>query len=121
MTALYAIITCFSCQNNNMDFKNLDIDLPDNPDKVIENTPGTLYYSNDIKGWYVSSSIPETIDAIDRYLIIEVPDKKFPFQTGKQVLVSGLCYNIPSHVLIDKNMYSLGGIDWYYIKITDLK
>ena len=121
MTVLYAIITCFSCNSIDMDFKSIEIDLPDTPDKVIENTSGTLYYGKNVKGWYISSSIQGTIDSKDCYLITEIPDKKFQFVDGKQVLVSGFCYHIPWDAFADKDIYGLGGLEWYYIKVTDLK
>ena len=117
MTALCAIITCFSCQKD----KPL-IDLSGEPDKVIENAPGTLHYNKDVKGWYISNSIPGTIDSMDNYLIAEMPDKKFPFEEGKQVLFSGFCYHVPRYIFdYNRDIYGLGGVEWYYIKITYLK
>ena len=121
MTVLCAVIAFFACKNNDQDFKIFDMDFPDNPDKVIEKTPGRLFYGENVNGWFISSPIPGTIDSKDCYLIAEIPDKKFPFEEGKQVLVSGLCYHIPKDAFADKDVYGLGGIEWYYIKITDLK
>jgi len=72
MAALCACVIFFSCKND----KYLDIDLPDRPEKVIENTPGRLFYSKDIKGWYISCTVPGTIDSIDNYIIAEILDKK---------------------------------------------
>ena len=118
MLAFCALTVCFSCQNANND---INIDLPD---KVIKNMPGTLRYNKDeeeIKGWYISSPIPGTIDSIDCYLIAEISDKEIQFEEGKQVLVSGFCYHIPGHIFADKDLYGLAGLEWYYIKITDLK
>ena len=122
MAALCVIIIIFISCKNDMDFKALDIDLSEKPDKVIENTPGRLFYSKDIKGWYISSRIPGTIDSIDSYIIAEIPDKKFSFEEGKQVSVSGFCYHIPRDKFdYNKDLYGLGGVEWYYIKITYLK
>ena len=126
MTALCAITVCLSCQNANneidMDFNDIDIDLPEKPDKVIENTPGILYYRNDFfKGWYVKNSIPGTHDSIENYLIAEIPDKKFCFEEGKQVSVSGFCYEIPRFILFDKGIIYPAGIEFYYIKVTNIK
>ena len=113
MAALFAFSACLSCK---------DIDLPEKPDKVIENAPGTLYYSKDIKRWCIRRPFPGTIDSVDNYIIVKIPDKKFHFEEGKEVFVSGFCYYIPfDEFKYNKDLYGLGGLEWYYIKVTDIK
>ena len=114
--ALCVILACFSCKKD-----NLLIDLTGESDKTIKNTPGTLGYSEDFKMWRVRHSIPGTIDSVDIYLITEMPDRKFTFEEGKQVSVSGFCYRISSQVLADKGIEYPAGIECFYIKVTDIK
>ena len=116
ISVLCVIFLWFSCHKD-----KLLIDLSGEPDKVIENTSGTLSYSKEFKSWKVINPIPGTHDSIDVYLIVEMHDRKFPFEEGKQVLVSGLCYSIPYSILVDKGIEYPAGVECYYIKVTDLK
>ena len=117
---LCIILACTSCKKD-----DLLIDIKGEPDKVIEDVSGTLYYNKYFKMWEVRHFIPGTIDSVDLYLIAKMPYKKFKFEEGGQVFVSGLCYEIPHQILFDKDkgIYSFypAGVDFFYIKVTDLK
>ena len=96
------------------------IDLSGEPDKVIENVLGALYYHKELKAWYVRHSIPGSIDSVDSYLIAEMPVRKFPFEEGKQVVISGFCYRIPDRILANKGVEYPAGEEYYYIKVTSI-
>ena len=105
-----------SCEKETKEFL---IDLSGEPDKVIENVPGTMFYHKELKAWYVRHSIPGSIDSVDNYLIAEMPVGQFPFEEGKQVVISGFCYRIPDRILADKGIDYPAGIEYYYIKVSN--
>lgn len=107
---------CFGCDGEN------STAITGDPDKTVENTSGTLHYYDAIKMWGVYYIIPGTIDSGEIYLITEMPDNKFSFEEGKQVLMSGSCYKISSREVLDltTNITFPAGIDLYYIKVTNL-
>ena len=96
------------------------VDLTRAPDKLIENTSGSLFYNKDLKRWAVRHSISGTIDSVDIYLIVESHDSMFAFEAGKQVFISGFCYRIPDRILADKKIFYPAGTECYYIKVTNL-
>ena len=117
--ALSIIFSCFSCQKEEHPVWSGE------PDKVIVNAPGTLSYNYDLEMWRIGYLNRETRIST-YYHIVEMPDKNFPLEGGKQVLVSGLCYQIPRHVFDDvpahlRDHYDLPFYVHYYIKVTDLK
>jgi len=114
-TVLCALLACFSCQK-----EETLIGLTGKPDKVIENVSGRLSYLKELEIWVVTYYIPETIDSAESYLIVKMPDRKFPFEESKQVLVSGSCYKIPRQRLADKGIFYPAGEEYYYIKVTKL-
>ena len=119
--ALMLLVACFSCK------KHLLIDITGEPDMVIENMSGTLYYDKDgfkiLKMWYVSP-LPENDTGHNwrnRYFIAEMPDKKFPLMEAKQVLISGLCYYIPYDAFgFPEGLDVMLAYVPYYIKITNI-
>ena len=127
-TNIFAIMSClflfcFSCENETI-LDDFSKNLTEEPDKVIENVSGTLEYYKEMEMWGISYHIPETIDAIDIYLIGENPDKDFKYEKGKQVTLSGNCYKLPYNIVhyyvTEKGMsVHPAGTDFYYIKITD--
>jgi len=112
---LCVILACTSCKKD-----DLLIDIKGEPDKVKENVLCKLSYDNDFKMWSVGYFIQGTHDAIDINLIAKMPEWKFYFKEGKYVLVSGLCYEIPQPLLTKKGLPRLGGMEYYYIKITNI-
>ena len=116
ISALCVILACFSCKKDNQ-----LIDPTGESDKTIQNTSGTLGYNEEFEVWQVRHHIPGTHDSVDYYLITEMPDKKFTFEEGKQVSVSGFCYRIPRLILADKGIFYTAGVECYYIKVTDIK
>ena len=116
---LSIIFSCFSCQKEEHPVWSGE------PDKVIVNAPGTLFYNADLEMWCISYYNRET-RLSNYYHIVEMPDKEFSLEEGRQVLASGLCYQIPRHILDDLPIISGGLMDywagkvWYYIKVTDL-
>ena len=130
---LCIILTCFSCKKDDEDaYETILIDITGEPDKVIENVTGTLYYDKAFKMWEVYDHFLDTIYA-GVYLIVEMPDSNFSFNEGKEVTVSGLCYEIPLDIYLDfrsKRNSGKGYIQYsllaaptkhFYIKVTDLK
>ena len=137
ISALCVICACFSCQSDEFSDEFQDesqsgfsdeskneflkyIDMKE-PDMVIKNTSGTLFFHKELKMWYVSRPFPGTNDSHDNYLIAEKPNKNFLFEEGKQVSVSGFCYYIPRLILMDIDYFYPAGTEYYYIKVTDLK
>ena len=124
LMALCVILLCFSCKKD--DIVPILIDITGEPDMVIENVTGRLYYNKDFKMWLVNYGIPGTHDSVDHYVIVEMPDGKFSFEEGKKATVSGLCYKIPNSVYFDflEKRYGVvryvAGTTYYYIKVTDL-
>jgi hypothetical protein len=112
--ALCIVFACFSCQG-------LLVDLSGEQDKVIENAPGLLLYSDDFNGWVVRYHFPDTHDSVDIYVIARIYVNKVHFEIGKEVLVSGFCYHIPKDKLNKKGIWYPAGTECYYIIVTDLK
>ena len=117
--SIFVLCVIFACSSSPKD--ELLTDLSCEPDKVIKNITGTLYYDNAFKLWSVSNPIPGTHDSVEIYKIVEMPNMKFPLEEGKQVSISGFCYLIPYRILFDKGLEYPAGIEIYYIKVTDLK
>jgi hypothetical protein len=86
------------------------------PDKTLENVTGTLHYFDEMKMWGIYYSIPGVVfnDRDDIYLIKEI-NTDFPFEEGKNVIVSGHCYlagEVPFTVFAGETVY--------YISVTNL-
>ena len=121
-THYYIKVTDLNYGNTDINFMNeyQKIDIT-KPDKIVENTTGTLFYNEYLNMWTISHYFSGTIDSVDIYLIAEMPDSEFPFEEGKQVTVDGLCYEIPMQTLVNKGVPILGGANMFFIKVTDLK
>ena len=103
------ILVCFSCKKEEKPIGT--------PDKVIENITGSLWYYEELKMWTVRYHIQGTIDAAEEYLFSGMPQT---FKEGRQVTISGYCYEIPKYIIIKSGVDMFGGTTYYYIKITDL-
>jgi hypothetical protein len=82
---LCGLLIGFSCKENDSG------KISDEPDKIIEDITGILYYSNECKIWGIRYGYPGTIDKVDIYLI-KNSDVNFHFEENKKVKVSGYCY-----------------------------
>jgi hypothetical protein len=86
------------------------------PDMVIEDRSGTLYYSNGLEMWAVRYAYPGTIDSVDDYLMPNFKNEKnFPIDIwpGPKVRISGSCYRT-------NDLFPLpAGYTAYYIDLTD--
>lgn len=94
------------------------------PDKIIENLNGILYYDKRLEIWIFNHSILGTIDSNERYMIVDMPNNSDSFEEGKEALVSGLCYKIPTNIIIDlakDNIVFPAGTVLFYLEITDFK
>lgn len=81
-TLLTVNITCGSDSDNGI------IDAPKEPDMVVENLSGTLYYIEEIKEWAVSYHYPGTIDKQDVFILKNL-QQRFYTDEVLHVLVSG--------------------------------
>jgi hypothetical protein len=110
--ALCILLGCFSCK------KHLLIDITGEPDKVIQDASGKLYYHKKLKMWYVEHAVPGSIDSADCYLITNLPST---FKEGKSVSISGLCYYIPHNLYPHVYYGQTAGVNFFYIKVTNIK
>ena len=91
---LCVILACTSCKKD-----DLLIDIKGEPDKVMENAYGILYYDRDLKVWYISFHYAGvTDDTGEHYMIAERRYKNFVFKDDQVILFSGFCYEIPRDI-----------------------
>ena len=117
--ALFIVLACFSCKKDDV---GLLIDITGEPDMVIENRLGKLYYEKRLNMIGIDIFPPPgeiRIDGGEYHMIVEMP-YNLPIKKGEQVSVSGLCYRIPPLKYRNYIKDEIAGNTYYYIKVTNI-
>jgi hypothetical protein len=113
--ALWGILIAGIGCGDQLDGSDINPDGLGEPDKVIENVTGMLYYVEVINQWAIQYHFPETIDSVDLYLLNDFDAGDTPTDAMVRVKISGRCY---------KSTETLApvpaGTNVYRIVITDL-
>ena len=125
------LLACFSC--NSDEIINLSDDTNEiqnfitntKPDKIIENSFGTLYYNKELKIWIILPHSSEILnDPSEYYLIVDMENNNFSFEEMVEVSISGFCYQVPKSILLDwainKGFAFTAGADVFFIKVIYL-
>ena len=90
--------------------------------RSVKDVTGNLHYNKQADGWFVSYSVPGTIDSVDIYYILNLPDGfKVNKDKGTRVNFSGYVVEMSDDAREALGKKPMGGYSYYFVYLTHIE
>lgn len=90
--------------------------------RSVKDVTGNLHYDKQADGWFVSYSVPGTIDSVDIYYILNLPDEfKVNKDKGTRVYFSGYVIEMSDDAREALGKTPMGGYSYYFVYLTHIE